>query len=128
MSDESNLGRLPDLIIKLNSSIRRCEIIDKSGLIIATASRKKLQPLITDEAHYKHMLQAAIRHFTTQSWARAFGEKFYTVNRYEKIIVANITFTNNHLLFVSFDSGADDFDEIILKKIRPRIEMFFVSG
>ena len=126
MLDASNLNGLPDLVITLDKSIRRCEIIDKSGSIVVTASRKNLQPLITDDAHYKHMLQAAIRHFTAPSWAIAFGEKFYTVNRHEKLIVASITLSNDHLMFVSFDSETNDFDDIIIKKIRSKIKMLFV--
>ena len=125
--DESNLKGMPDLVIELDKSIRRCAIIDKSGAIVADASRKNVEPLVTDEAQSKEALHAAIRHFITPSWATAFGEKFYTTHRYEKIIIANITLSKEHLLLVSFDHDTDNFDEVILKKIRPKMNKLFVK-
>ena len=125
MLDASNLNGLPDLVITLDKSIRRCEIIDKSGSIVVAASRENVQPVITDDEHYKEALQAAIRNFTTPSWARAFGEKIYSVSRYEKLIIANITLSDRHLMLVSFDLDTDNFDEIIMKKIRPKNKLLF---
>ena len=110
-------------MLRLDKSIRHCEIIDRSGGIVVTNTRKNLQALVTGDAQYKQALQAAIRQFTTPSWAIAFGEKFYTVDRYEKQIVVSIIISNDYLMLVSFDHDANDFDDIIMKKIRPKILM-----
>ena len=101
MFDRNAMSGLPESVLRLDKSIRHCEIIDRSGGIVVTNARKDLEASISGDAQYKQALQAAIRHFITPSWAIAFGEKFYAVDRYEKQIIASIIFSSDYLMLVS---------------------------
>jgi hypothetical protein len=122
VDDNDDVYHLPEVVLRLSKSIRHCEVVDKSGSIIAGKSREDLQFLVTDENGHRQALEAAMRHFRTPSWARNLGKMYYNASRYEKIIGAVIPLAERHLLLLSFDHDTNEFDKIIMKKILPLIK------
>lgn len=116
---------LPERILRLSKTISNCTVIDKSGNVIASKTRKNLQPLMTEQNGYRQALQAAMRYFAKPSWAIKLGEVYYTVSRYEKVIGATIPVGDKYLALVAFDSDANEFDKIIMKKILPSIKAIY---
>lgn len=125
MVNSNDLDNLPIIVLRLSKTIRHCAVIDKTGNVVAGKARKNLQPLLTNENSHRQSLQAAMRHFSTPSWAHNLGNLYYNASRYEKVIGATIPFQDNYLLLVSFDYNADSFDKIIMKKILPVISSVF---
>ena len=116
---------LPERVLRLSKTIRSCTVIDKSGDVIASKTRKNLQPLITQQNGYRQALQAAMRHFTRPSWARNLGEMYYTASRYEKVIGVTIPVGDKYLALVAFDKDTNAYDKIIMKKILPSIKTVY---
>ena len=108
--------------MSVDRSIRYCAVIDKLGHILSQKYRRNLQPLLTEKESERNALLAAIRYHTRQSWEAKLGRLEYSVSRYHNAIRATIPFAENHLLLVSFDSDADNFDAVIIKKIAPLLE------
>jgi hypothetical protein len=128
MVQGDDVYHLPEMVLRLSKTVRYCAVIDKSGSVIASNTRKNLQPLMTEQNGYRQALQAAMRHFTTPSWARNLGKMYYDVGRYEKVIGATIPITDKYLLLVAFDQDTDSFDRIIMTKILPIIKRISESG
>lgn len=113
---DDEIYHLPEVVLRLSKSIRHCEVVDRSGNIVASKARNDLQPF-TDENGHGQALEAAMRYFRTPSWARNIGKMYYNASRYEKVIGAVIPIADRYLLLVSFDHNMNDFDKIIMKKI-----------
>ena len=120
--DDDDIYHLPEVVLRLSKSIRHCEVVDRSGKIVASKTRDDRQHLVIDENSHRRALEAAMRHLRTPSWARNLGKMYYNVSRYEKVIGAVIPITDRHLLLVSFDHDMDEFDKIIMKKIMPLVK------
>lgn len=124
MISSNGINNLPEVVLRLSRSIRHCAVIDRYGNVVASMTRKDLQHL-TDRNSQRQALQAAMRHFTTPSWARDFGRMHYNVSRYEKVIGAVVTLTSNYLMLVAFDHDTNEFDRIIMKRILPIVKDVF---
>ena len=109
----------PESMLRLSRSIRLCEVIDKTGTIVASKTRPNALPLITDEESRRLALHSAMRHFTVPTWAKNLGQMYYSLGRYEKIIGAVIPVGDKYLLIVSFDHDTNNFDKIIMNQILP---------
>ena len=121
-NDTSNL---PEAVLRLSKAVRFCAIIEKSGRVVASKRRKNSQLLVTNEDSYRVALHAAMRHFTTPSWATELGQMYYHLGRYEKVIGATIPLSDRYLLLVSFDHDTNSFDRIIMQKIMPIVKKMF---
>jgi hypothetical protein len=119
---------LPKIVLRVSKSIRHCAVIDRSGDVVSSITRKNVKPLVTDENRYREALQTAIRYSRTPAWASNLGRMWYNVGRYEKVIGATIPISNRYLMTMAFDHDTDDFDEIIMKKILPIVKRMFDNG
>jgi hypothetical protein len=100
--------------------IRSAVIADHVGHLMATACRRGLSPLMTQEESSRAAAQAAIRAATRNKFKSKIGELQFSLSRYEKLVRATIPIKNGEktkfLLLLTFDSEAEA-DSIILKRI-----------
>jgi hypothetical protein len=128
MKTDNDVYVLPKIVLWVSKSIRHCAVIDRSGDVVSSITRKNVKPLVTDENSRREALQTAIRYFRTPSWASNLGKMWYNVGRYEKVIGATIPISNRYLMTVAFDHDTYDFDEVIMKKILPIVKRMFDNG
>ncbi len=117
-----------DKVIALDSSIRFAGIADTDGKLEATAQRSGLKPLLSAEERAQYAITAATRQYTRLRWEYLLGKILYATSHYTKIIRATIPIADensrlSHVLLVSFDTEAENFHEIITKKIIPLIRI-----
>lgn len=113
-------------VVSLDSKIRFAGIADGDGKLEATADRKGLNPLLNPEERSQYAITAATRQYTRLRWEYRLGKIVYASSHYTKLIRATIPISGensrlSHVLLLSFDSDADNFHEIIMKKIIPLI-------
>src|SRR5574338_1368342 len=116
-----------DKIVTLDPTIRFAGIADEDGQLVATADRKGLRPLLSPEERAQYAITAATRQFTRLRWEYLLGKISYASSHYTKIIRATIPIADEnrrlaHVLLLSFDPDADDFHQIITKKIIPLVK------
>ena len=111
-------------IISLAKSIRFCGIIDKLGEVTEGQYREGFEHLLTTEQQRKLFVVAAIRNLSRRQWDNQLGKLRYVINRYQKVTVITMPLWEGNQLFVTFDSGEEDYDAILRKKIIPLIEEF----
>lgn len=114
-------------VISLDASIRFVGIADEHGLLLSTAERKGLNPLLNCEETQQYAITAATRQYTRVRWQSILGKIDYTCSHYDKLLRATIPITDksNHLSYViifTFDVETTNFHEIIMKKIIPLID------
>src|SRR4029078_12125931 len=102
--------------------IEYCAIIDKLGHIVTSETCRPSRRVVSKDDEERGALQSAIRNFNIPSWARQFGEIYYTVTRHEKIVGATIRISKDYLMIVAFDVNARNFDDIIMQRIMPLIK------
>ncbi len=104
--------------------IRSAAIADHVGHLMATACRRGLVPLMTQEESSRAATQAAIRAATRNKFKSKIGELQYSLSRYEKLVRATVPIKNGEktrfLLLLTFDSESEA-DSIILKRVLPCI-------
>jgi hypothetical protein len=104
--------------------IRSAAIADHVGHLMATACRRGLVPLMTQEESSRAATQAAIRAATRNKFRSKIGELQYSLSRYEKLVRATVPIKNGEktrfLLLLTFDSESEA-DSIILKRVLPCI-------
>ncbi len=109
-------------IINRHYFIRSAAIADNVGHFMATAYRRHLIPLMTQEDSSRSAAQAAIRAATRNKFKSKIGDLQFSVSRYEKLVRATIPIKNGEkikfLLLLTFDIEAEA-DSIILKRILP---------
>lgn len=128
--DITNFKSLCDQIIKIDSRIRFIGIADKHGIIITTAERKDIVPLLNEEETEQYAITASTRQYTRLRWQEILGKLNYTCSLYEKILRITIPVTNSlnrleYLLIFTLDPHTEDFDELVMNKIMPLINSFF---
>src|SRR5690348_15485243 len=111
-----------DEVLSLNNSIRFAGIADDEGILLSTSLRKGLKPLLGSEERAQYSITAATRQYTRLRWEYLLGKIIYASSHYNKIIRATIPIADEnrrlaHELLLSFDPDADDFHQIITKKI-----------
>ena len=111
-------------IINRHYFIRSAAIADNVGHFMATAYRRCLIPLMTQEDSSRAAAQAAIRAATRNKFKSKIGDLQFSLSRYEKLVRATIPIKNGEkikfLLLLTFDIEAEA-DSIILKRILPYV-------
>jgi len=113
-------------VVALDPKIRFAGIADVDGKLEATADRKGLKPLLSAEERAQYAITAATRQYTRLRWEYRLGKISYASSHYTKLIRATIPIADensrlSHVLLLSFDASADDFHQIITKKIIPLV-------
>lgn len=113
-------------VVSLDSKIRFAGISDGDGKLEGTADRKGLNPLLNSEERAQYAITAATRQYTRLRWEYRLGRIVYASSHYTKLIRATIPIADensrlSHVLLISFDADADNFHEIITKKIIPLV-------
>src|SRR5579885_3243820 len=114
-------------VVALDPKIRFAGIADGDGKLEATADRKGLSPLLNSEERAQYAITAATRQYTRLRWEYLLGRIVYASSHYTKLTRATIPIADEnsrlaHVLLLSFDANADDFHQIITKKIIPLIK------
>ena len=119
-------------VIGLDPKIRFAGIADGDGKLEATADRKGLTPLLNSEERAQYAITAATRQYTRLRWEYRLGKILYASSHYTKLIRATIPIADEnsrlaHVLLLSFDADADNFHQIITKKIIPLVAKSMTS-
>src|SRR3989442_12664602 len=111
-------------IINKHYFIRSATIADNVGHFMATAFRRRLIPLMTQEDSSRAADQAAIRAATRNRFKSKIGDLQFSLSRYEKLVRAPIPVKNGEkikfLLVLTFDIEGEA-DSIILMRILPYV-------
>ena len=115
-----------DNVITLDKSIRFAAIADEDGKLVATAERKGLRPLLTPEERAQYAITAATRQYTRLRWEYLLGKINYAMSHYAKLVRATIPIADensrlSYVLLLSFDVGAENVHDVIMKKIIPLV-------
>ncbi|MDE1727326.1 MAG: hypothetical protein KGH89_08720 [Thaumarchaeota archaeon] len=113
-------------VVKLDPKIRFAGIADVDGKLESTADRDGLKPLLSAEERAQYAITAATRQYTRLRWEYRLGKISYASSHYTKLIRATIPIADEnsrlaHVLLLSFDADADNFHQIITKKIIPLV-------
>lgn len=113
-------------VVGLDPKIRFAGIADVDGKLESTADRKGLSPLLSAEERAQYAITAATRQYTRLRWEYRLGKISYASSHYTKLIRATIPIADEnsrlaHVLLLSFDPDADNFHQIITKKIIPLV-------
>ncbi|OLE40908.1 MAG: hypothetical protein E6K93_05370 [Thaumarchaeota archaeon] len=113
-------------VVALDPKIRFAGIADVDGKLESTADRKGLKPLLSPEERAQYAITAATRQYTRLRWEYLLGRITYASSHYTKLIRATIPIADensrlSHVLLLSFDADADNFHEIITKKVIPLV-------
>jgi hypothetical protein len=113
-------------VVELDPKIRFAGIADVDGKLESTADRKGLVPLLSAEERAQYAITAATRQYTRLRWEYRLGKISYASSHYTKLIRATIPISDensrlSHVLLLSFDADADNFHQIITKKIIPLV-------
>ena len=113
-------------VVELDPKIRFAGIADVDGKLESTANRKELIPLLSAEERAQYAITAATRQYTRLRWEYRLGKISYASSHYTKLIRATIPIADEnsrlaHVLLLSFDPDADNFHQIITKKIIPLV-------
>lgn len=124
--DRKIFQEICDRVVPVNPAIRFTGIADEDGELLAFSERKALSPLLTPEERAQYAITAATRQYTRLRWESHLGKINYASSHYAKLIRATIPITddNNRLSYVllmSFDVGASDFHNIIMKRVIPLV-------
>ncbi|MGI0102692.1 MAG: hypothetical protein ACREA7_08880 [Nitrosotalea sp.] len=113
-------------VVELDPKIRFAGIADVDGKLESSADRKELVPLLSAEERAQYAITAATRQYTRLRWEYRLGKITYASSHYTKLIRATIPIADensrlSHVLLLSFDADADNFHQIITKKIIPLV-------
>lgn len=119
-------------VVALDPEIRFAGIADGDGKLEAIADRKGLNPLLNQEERAQYAITAATRQYTRLRWEYRLGRIVYASSHYSKLIRATIPIADensrlSHVLLLSFDADADNFHQIITKKIIPLVRKNMVD-
>jgi len=121
---------LCDDLVGIDSGVRFVGVADKHGLMLTTAERKNIVPLVNDEETEQYAITASTRQYTRLRWQDILGKLYYTCSLYEKILRITIPITNQKnrlefLLIFTLDPETDDIDYLVTEKAMPIISKFF---
>lgn len=115
-----------DNIVTLDPMIRFAGIADEDGHLVATADRKGLKPILSQEERAQYAITAATRQYTRLRWEYLLGKVNYAMSHYAKIIRATIPVADEnsrlyYVLLLSFDVNRGDVHKIIMGKVIPLV-------
>lgn len=130
---EKNVTEFSTLCNKLvgtDPRIRFVGVADKHGLILTTAEREGIIPLLNDEETEQYAITASTRQYTRLRWQDLLGKLHYTCSLYEKILRITVPITSQknrleYLLIFTLDPNTEAFDYLIMKKVIPMVTDFF---
>src|SRR3989442_15942697 len=113
-------------VLDLDPKIRFGGISDVDGKPENKRDKKGLKPLLSPEERAQYAITAATRQYTRLRWEYLLGRITYASSHYTKLIRATIPIADensrlSHVLLLSFDADADNFHEIITKKVIPLV-------
>jgi hypothetical protein len=119
-------------VVTLDPKIRFAGIADEDGKLEATADRNGLNPLLNPEERAQYAITASTRQYTRLRWEYRLGRIIYASSHYSKLIRATIPIADensrlSYVLLLSFDADADNFHEIITKKIIPLVRKHMID-
>jgi hypothetical protein len=119
-------------VVALDPKIRFAGIADGDGKLEGSADRKGLDPLLNPEERAQYAITAATRQYTRLRWEYRLGRIVYASSHYSKLIRATIPIADensrlSHVLLLSFDADADNFHQIITKKIIPLVRRYIAD-
>ncbi len=132
-NDVTGFQQLCNKIIDSDSRVRFVGIADKHGIIITTGQRKGITPLLNDEETQQYAITASTRQYTRIRWQNTLGKLNYTCSLYEKILRITIPIINQnnrleYVMIFTLDPTMNDFDFVIMNKVRPLIGSFFAKS
>lgn len=107
--DQLSFNDLCNRIISVDKAIRFVGIANKSGVLVSSAYREGLTPLMTREETSHYALQAVTRAMLREDFTTKLGEFEYAIGKYQKLIRALIPFecmNNKIFILLSFDVGS----------------------
>ena len=117
-------------LVGIDPRIRFVGVADKHGLILTTAEREGIIPLLNDEETEQYAITASTRQYTRLRWQDLLGKLHYTCSLYEKILRITVPITNqknrlDYLLIFTLNPNTEDFDYLIMEKVIPIVTDFF---
>src|SRR5690349_10894154 len=114
-------------VVTLDKKIRFAGIADGEGKIGGGTGKSSFGPNHEAKREAQYAITAATRQYTRLRWEYLLGKISYASSHYSKIIRATIPIADEnrrlaHVLLLSFDPDADDFHQIITKKIIPLVK------
>ncbi|HEY7570472.1 MAG TPA: hypothetical protein VH796_03800 [Nitrososphaeraceae archaeon] len=93
-------------IMNTDPTIRLVTICDRNGKIIYSGHRKGVKNLLTEDESMRS-LELAVNSWKTRSQLEPkIGQGQYVLAEYEKIMRITMSLGDNHLLFMTTESGA----------------------
>lgn len=125
--DKITYSSLCKSLLSLDKSIRFAGIANEDGLLIGSAHRTGLKPLLSTEERAQYAITAATRQFTRLRWELLLGNILYASSHYAKLIRATIPITDknrrlSYVILMSFDPHTSNFHEIIVEKVIPIVK------
>ncbi|HEU5120791.1 MAG TPA: hypothetical protein VFT71_07360 [Candidatus Nitrosocosmicus sp.] len=126
----TEFSSLCNKLVGIDSRIRFVGVADKHGLMLTTAERVGIIPLLNDEETEQYAITASTRQYTRLRWQDLLGKLNYTCSLYEKILRITVPITNQknrleYLLIFTLDPNTEDFDYLIMEKVIPIVTDFF---
>lgn len=126
----TEFSSLCNKLVGMDSRIRFVGVADKHGMILTTAERAGIIPLLNAEETEQYAITASTRQYTRLRWQDLLGKLNYTCSLYEKILRITVPITNQknrleYLLIFTLDPNTEDFDYLIMEKAIPIITNFF---
>jgi hypothetical protein len=126
----TEFSSLCNKLVGIDPRIRFVGVADKHGMILTTAERAGIIPLLNAEETEQYAITASTRQYTRLRWQDLLGKLNYTCSLYEKILRITVPITNQknrleYLLIFTLDPNTEDFDHLIMEKVIPMITNFF---
>ena len=90
----TEFSTLCNKLVGIDPRIRFVGVADKHGLILTTAEREGIIPLLNDEETEQYAITASTRQYTRLRWQDLLGKLHYTCSLYEKILRITVPITN----------------------------------
>ena len=125
--DKITYSSLCRSLLSLDKSIRFAGLANEDGLLMGSAHRTGLKPLLSTEERAQYAITAATRQFTRLRWELLLGNILYASSHYAKLIRATIPITDNnrrlsYVILMSFDPRKNNLHEIIVEKVIPMVK------
>jgi hypothetical protein len=124
--NQTSYDDLCNKIISIDKTIRFVGIANKSGVLVSSAYRNALTPLMTREETSHYAIQAVTRAMLREDFTAKLGKIEYSITKYQRLIRALIPFEyENNKLFIllSFDVRSNPV-EVIEDKVIPYIQKY----
>jgi hypothetical protein len=126
----TEFSSLCNKLVRIDPRIRFVGVADKHGLILTTAERECIIPLLNDEETEQYAITASTRQYTRLRWQDLLGKLHYTCSLYEKILRITVPITNQknrleYLLIFTLNPNTENFDYLIMEKVIPIVTDFF---